>query len=167
MSESTEERTKRKFIAHYNNDYFTTQISIFYLHSLDGTKALLHKPVITQLIRRNHSEQCFLYRLCLTTTDAKNLDDLKDTQPPHSKILMCYHTLFTNEKINEKKLKRTLEKHLKCSIKIKQQYISELKKMKYVSAVKKGEPHDLKGYFNTSANIHRITTINSKLLPNN
>jgi hypothetical protein len=166
VSETSEDKTKRSFITLYNNNYFTTQISIFYLQSTDGIKAQVHKPVITQLVRRIYSEQCFLYRLCLTTTDTKNLDDLKDTQPPNSKMLMSYHTLFTNEKINSDKLKKALEKHLNCTIRIKQQYIGELKKMKYISAVKKGEPHDLKSYFNSSKNIHRIATINAKKLPN-
>lgn len=165
MSETSEEKTKRRFITNYNNDYFTTQISIFYLHSYDGLKALKHKLTVTNLVRRTYPEQCFLYRLCLTTTDTKHLDDLRDTQPSQGEVLMGYHTFFTNNKIDSERLTRALNKRLDGSVRVTQRLLSGRKKLFYTSSFKKGELHDLHSYFGITGQIKRLSTLNKKHLP--
>jgi len=162
MTESSKEKTVRNFINLLDNPYFEVQITIFYNNYYDKDLALEHKPIITKKLKTLFPEQCFLYRLCLFNTEAKNLDDLSQQDELSGEFEMPYHTFFTNKKISLERLSDRLTKHLDCSVRIKQQSFGKLRKIKYTSAVKKGKPFNLQGYFSTDKQLRRYEVIGKK-----
>ena len=164
MSESTEAKTIRNFTNHLTNPYFITQLSIFYNNSFDSKNAINDKPTVTNIVRRSFPNQCFLYRLCLTNTEASNLNDLTKSYSPDYPIEMAYHTLFTNQKIDIEKLVKRLKKKLGKDIRVKQQMIGDWKKTKYIAAVRKGKPHNLQEHFLTDKPVRRFTLIGKNML---
>ena len=164
MSETSEDKTIRNFTTLLDQPYFGVQISILYPYSYDSKKAADHKPIITERIRKAFPNQCFLYRLCLFEVDIKNLEDLKDRESGNQQHTTAYHTLFTNEKVSLEKIKASIEKHCGCEVRVKQQVFGNLKKSRYISAVKKGKPYDLRTHFNSNRPIRRYAVIGEKHL---
>jgi hypothetical protein len=162
MSESSQQKTTRKFVTLLSNNYFRVQISIFYRKLNDSLSALEHKPIITDQLRRAFPNQCFLYRLCLFNVNTKNLDDMKTTEDIQDEVKMPYHTVFTHAKVSIDRIEKILRKHIGNEIFAKQRFFVETKKEQYISVVKKGKPYDLHNQFNSKKPIQRYSIIGEK-----
>jgi hypothetical protein len=165
MSESSEQKTIRKFIKLLENPDFSYQITIFYNNSFDKSEALKHKPIITRLIGKIFPKQPFLYRLALNSrVESENLDDLKSDAELGEVIVMPYHTLFTNQVTEIKLLEERLKERLQVSLRVKRKVFTDSAKVSYIRAVRKGKPHDLEGFFPKDSNIKRIALFGKSFL---
>ena len=63
MSETSEERTKRQYLAVHRSEQWTYKHSIFYEHPEDSKALLDHMVKFKQLLRRRCSDQPFLIRI--------------------------------------------------------------------------------------------------------
>lgn len=145
MSESSSDKTKRKFTALLTTYYWSHQVTVFYSNYLDRNSAPIHKEKITRALRQLYPQSPFLYRLCLSKPiDAEILNDSVGAS---ESVVMPYHTFFTTIPINKKELKASLQKRLGCEVTVRMRYVASWKVSNYIKAVKRDDPHDLEGYF--------------------
>lgn len=163
MSESSEDKTVRKFTKHLQRDVWCYQISIFYKHYSDHSRALLDRKAIVDVIRKGFPRQPFLYRLCLIEAEPEVFDDIKNDCRFGQKLTMAFHTLFTDRIVEIKELEEKLTQKLKTPIRCKRRKFDDLKKYRYLESLNKGEPHNLKQFFNSDA--RRWSIIGRKNLP--
>src|SRR5690606_33648720 len=113
MTESAEERSKRRLVSYLQAYEWTHQISIFYLSLDESREAILDSQKIRKAIPRAWKDQAFLWVLrtknYLTAWTMVTLDDgntdiilpgyagwLPDEDSSKSSFLMPYHVFFTN-----------------------------------------------------------------------
>ena len=145
MTETAEQRTKRRFIEYLDMTEWEYQYSFFYQCAMDAREfALVDAAKLKEKLRRTRSlqSQPFLYRLCLYKSNA-------------------FHTVFTTKKVDQILLKSLVEKVAKVEIRIMGREITSWKIEKYKRAVSKQRPHDLKGFFGDKK-INRIALLNIK-----
>ncbi len=165
MTETSSEKTTRKFISELSKRAFCYQVSIYYNNYSDRLKAPEHKSIITDQLPRTLPKQTFLYRLGIKyNLDATSLDDLKDAADYGEVIDMPYHTLFTTKTTEIDSFKLALERRLNCSLRLKRRIFNDIAKKRYLLAVSRGEPHDLLGYFPDLLNQRRWALIGRKHL---
>jgi len=182
MSESAEDRTKRRFLNLFNLTGWGVQISIFYpnkeesqLHAIKDSKNL------RKMLGKAYKDQPWLYRLCLlyrkTKTETRWEDEVDEEtgeitevevkvqieidEPNH----IAYHTFFTTENFSIRKfetLKGLLKAQCGCDVTIRRRTLYEAKLDSYARAVKKGRAHNFKKYFGCSP--HRYGLINEAAL---
>lgn len=145
MSETAEQRSKRRFNEYLDLKIWTHQYSFFYQCSEDARAcALSDSAKFKEKLRRTKAlkSQPFLYRLCLYRGNA-------------------FHTIFTNEAIEVGLLETIICKASGAEFKVVGREIPEWKIKKYRCSVSKNPPHNLKGFFGDKK-INRIALLNAK-----
>lgn len=147
MTESAEQRTKRRFREYLDLTDWTYQYSFFYQCSEDAREfALSDATRLKEKLRRAKSlrSQPFLYRLCLYQANA-------------------FHTVFTTKPIDLNYLQALIEKASKCELKVAGRAVSEWKIERYKNSVYTQRPHNLVGFFGDKK-INRIALLNAKAI---
>lgn len=150
MSESSQEKTKRKTLELLSSEQWSYQLSIFYRCFSNRLLALEHKEKITRVLKRLNPDQPILYRLCLFDAPHEHLDDIDDNDLVTER--MPYHAVFSSTPfyLKEPDLALALTKVTGISLNVlKRSFKGELKR-RYLSAIKVGELHELKDYFGTN-----------------
>jgi hypothetical protein len=145
LSETAEQRTKRRFIEYLDLTTWTHQYSFFYQCAEDARAcALSDTTKLKEKLRRTKAlkSQPFLYRLCLYRANA-------------------FHTIFTNEAIKVGLLESIICKTSGAELKVVGRELPEWKIERYRHAVSKKPPHNLKGFFGDKK-INRIALLNVK-----
>jgi hypothetical protein len=172
MSESSAEKSKRKFISLLLGYQWNWQYTIFFDHYPEALNIIDNSLVIKDAIKRAHKDTAILYRLAsksinpvfLSGTDAKTL------------VPTPYFTFFTSKKIQYTPLQNLIFSHLEkrgvCifpeneikGVRIKSRTISDSKLYSYSSAVNRQQPHNLKKLLDKK-NVNRFGVLNkSKLI---
>lgn len=162
MSESSSDKTKRKFIDVFSTYYWSHQVTVFYEKYSDRQLAPLHKEKITRALRQLFPETPFLYRLCLSKPIDANI--LHDLTSEDSQVVMPFHTMFTNTPIDYRTLKDSLERRLGCAFKVKVRYMPIWKARNYIKSVSKEDPHSLLSYFPELAHQRRMAFIGKQFV---
>jgi len=165
MTENTIDKTKRKFTDQLSNSYWTYQVSVFYRNYSDSKKALEHRKSITRLFNYHYPRQPFLYRLCLSSTDIDRFEDIGGGNEFGMKLETPFHTFFTTTKIEIKELENSLCSTLGLSVYLRRRVFDGLKKHKYISTVRRENPHDLTKFFNSEKQIKRWSLSGKLFIP--
>lgn len=148
MTETAEERTKRRFREYLELIEWTHQYSFFYQDSEDAKACALGDATrLKEKLRKTKAlkNQPFLYRLCLLRSNA-------------------YHTIFTTQSIDVEFLAVIFQKISVADFKIGGREVSEWKIEKYKHSVSTQKPHNLIGFFGDKK-INRIALLNGKAIP--
>lgn len=169
MSESAEEKTKRRFVECANLGIWNYQYSFFH-NNPDTAKdfAERDKQGLKRILSRKF-KQPFLYRLCLSKrgrTVVEHADE--DTGEIISHIrsngeLVPYHMFLTTKKLPTgfwDDIKDRFDVDLDMAYRTKSSDQVE----KYAQAVLKQKPHNLKRFFGDKK-INRIALLNVALIP--
>jgi len=160
MSESSLEKTKRKYSRILLDHSWHHQISIFYKEYSDCEFALIHKPKITRYLMQKYPQHAFLYRLQLKNTEKRMFNDLS----PQGKIEAPYHTIHSSKKIRRESLLEGLTEALKVDFKLLTRPAHRAKVEKASATIKGTAPHNLERYFGTNKPIRRYSVIGKENL---
>lgn len=147
MSETAEQRTKRRFSEYLDLTTWKYQYSFFYQCSMEARACALSDALkLREKLRRTNILKCrpFLYRLCLYKTNA-------------------FHTVFTTEKIDLDLLNSIASKASDVELRILGRKASDAKIQNYKRAIKRQKPHNLVGFFGDKK-INRISLINKNCI---
>ncbi len=163
MSESPEDRSKRRFLEHLDSHQWTYQVSIFLNYYGDKEHSLDVFDSVRSRIARVYKEQPFLWRLAakggLPPSYFKDEEDIG-----LAKVTSPYLTLFTDTSIPKKEIKHIIDKMPgDFELRVKVTALSEDKINSYRRAVKKQKPHNLKAIYG-DRKINRFGVLNGKHL---
>lgn len=147
MSETSEEKTKRKYLTVLRGYQWLYQHSVFY-DDPDQSHALLeHMVRFKQILRRRCPDQPFLVRI----------QTLKKGSAPHQ----AYLTIFTTKKVED--LREMANKVFPVTMNVLGKRLSAEKHDQIATAIEKQKPHDLSKLFD-KAGINRWTLLNKQHL---
>lgn len=147
MSESSEEKTKRKYLTVLRGYQWSYQHSVFY-DDPDQSHALLdHMARFKQVLRRRCPDQPFLVRI----------QTLKKGSAPHQ----AYLTIFTTKKVED--LREMANKVFPAIMNVMGKKLSVEKLDQIAKAVEQQKPHDLSKLFD-KVGINRWSVLNKQKL---
>lgn len=147
MSETSEEKTKRKYLTVLRGYQWSYQHSVFY-DDPDQSHALLeHMVRFKQILRRRCPDQPFLVRI----------QTLKKGSVPHQ----AYLTIFTTKKVED--LRQMANKVFPATMNVLGKRLSAEKHDQIARAIEKQKPHDLSKLFD-KVGINRWTLLNKQHL---
>jgi hypothetical protein len=156
MSESSEDQSKRTYIAHLHSKEWAYQYTVFYKSLADSKEACNHSADLKRSFRRNLKVP-LLYRLQLRGgLDPKLFTDVTGTK----RVTAAYHTFLSVEKLDEARLEKLAGNATECDIKVRGRPVNQDKLGSIERTVKKQKPHDFNTFFGKS-NIHRFRLLNS------
>lgn len=147
MTESAEQRTKRRFNEYLGLTKWTYQYSFFYQDSSDARACALDDATkLKEKLRRTKAlrTQPFLYRLCLYRANA-------------------FHTIFTTKPIDLELLESVMLKVNHLEIRVVGRSLSAEKIENYRRSVNAQRPHNLISFFGDKK-INRIALLNAACL---
>lgn len=145
MTESAEQRTKRRFNEYLALTTWTHQYSFFYQDSKDARACALDDATkLKEKLRRTKAlkAQPFLYRLCLYKANA-------------------FHTIFTTKAVDLDLLESIIGKVSEVELRTVGRELPEGKIENYKQATNRQRPHNLVGFFGDKK-INRIALLNNK-----
>ncbi len=147
MSETSEEKTKRRYLAVFRTYQWSYQHSIFY-DDPEQSHTLLNDMVkFKQVLRRRCPDQPFLVRI----------QALKSRSRPHQ----AYLTIFTTKKVDD--LREVANKVFPTIMNVMGKKLSVEKLDQIARAIDKQKPHDLSKLFD-KVGINRWTLLNKQYL---
>ncbi|MET0015019.1 MAG: hypothetical protein ABW088_15310 [Sedimenticola sp.] len=160
MSESSEDRTKRKYINYLHSCEWKYQYSIFYKSIAASKEAVNHAHKLKRNFSRTFKNP-LLHRLQLRGgLDPKIFDD----GVPGKRVIAAYHSFFSTDKLDREKLEDIAGRVVDGQIKVNYRSLRPEKLARIESAIKNQKPHDLITFFGKS-NIQRISLLNKKYIP--
>jgi hypothetical protein len=147
LTESAEQRTKRRFIEYMDLTTWTHQYSFFYQSPEDARAcALSDATKLKEKLRKTKAlkSQPFLYRLCLRKANA-------------------YHMVFTTKAVDLELLRSIALKTSEVEIRVLGKKLPDWKIESYKKRVSRQEPHNLVGFFGDKK-INRIALLNVKAI---
>jgi len=159
MSESAEQRSKRKFIEHLDSYPWQFQVSIFYSTYQNSLFIEEHKKALNIWLRRWCKEPILL-RLRTRNTKVCYLFDVPKTN--QKTVPMPYIQLFFINEHQWADIERKLEKIAGENIHLKNRRLSPKKLCSYKRAVKKQKPNNLKKILGDKK-INRFSLLNAQL----
>lgn len=147
MSESSEEKTKRKYLTVLRGYQWSYQHSVFYDDPEQSHALLDHMVRFKQVLRRRCPEQPFLVRI----------QTLKKGAAPHQ----AYLTIFTTKKVED--LREMTNKVFPTTMNVMGKRLSVEKLDQIARAIEKQKPHDLSKVFD-KAGINRWSVLNKHLM---
>lgn len=147
MSETSEEKTKRKYLSVLRGFQWSYQHSVFYDDPEQSHALLEHMVKFKQTLRRHRPDQPFLVRI----------QTLKKGSAPHQ----AYLTIFTTKKVED--LREMANKVFPAIMNVMGKKLSVEKLDQIADAIEKQKPHDLSKLFD-KAGINRWSVLNKNLL---
>lgn len=143
MSESSEEKTKRKYLAVLRGHQWSYQHSVFYDDPEQSHELLEHMVKFKQTLRRRCPDQPFLVRI----------QTLKKGSAPHQ----AYLTIFTTKKVEG--LRELANKVFPATMNVLGKRLSVEKHDSIATTIEKQKPQDLSKVFD-KAGINRWSVLN-------
>ncbi|MDY7550440.1 hypothetical protein RGV59_06250 [Pseudomonas sp. FG1] len=147
MSETSEEKTKRKYLTVLRGYQWSYQHSVFYDKPEQSHALLEHMVKFKQVLRRRCPDQPFLVRI----------QTLKKGAAPHQ----AYLTIFTTKKVED--LQEMANKVFPAIMNVMGKRLSVEKLDQIARAIEKQKPHDLSKVLD-KAGINRWSVLNKHLL---
>lgn len=147
MSESSEEKTKRKYLTVLRGYQWSYQHSVFYDDPEQSHALLEHMVRFKQALRRRCPDQPFLVRI----------QTLKKGSAPHQ----AYLTIFTTKRVED--LREMANKVFPTIMNVMGKRLSAEKHDQIARAIEKQKPHDLSKLFD-KAGINRWSVLNKDKL---
>jgi hypothetical protein len=147
VSESSEEKTKRKYLTVLRGYQWSYQHSVFYDDPEQSYALLDHMVKFKQVLRRRCPDQPFLVRI----------QTLKKGSAPYQ----AYLTIFTTKKVED--LREVANKVFPTIMNVMGKRLSVEKLDQIAGAIEKQKPHDLTKLFD-KAGINRWSVLNKQLL---
>jgi hypothetical protein len=146
MTETAEDRSKRRFCQHLDDDIWRYQVTIFLTQYSDRYVSPEIFQTVRKRIARCYREQPFLWRIGIKAkAKARYFDDL---DPADTAVTVPYMTLYTDRHTERKGLMSCLSKmKLPPDVSVWTQYTNKARRDGYIRKVKLDDPHDLKAYF--------------------
>jgi hypothetical protein len=184
MTESAEDRSKRKFIKHLTSADWNYQVTVFYkTEEASKANAIEDSKKLRKMLGKEFNQYPWLYRLCLlhrkfgvsyeTSIDEETGEIT--TEKTHYEIEepehIAYHTFFTTSgqfpRSRLDKIKRLMTSCCGAVVNIRGQNrfsgsYREDDLARYIGSIKTQKPHNLTKYFGT--NPHRFSLINEAAL---
>ena len=168
MTESAEERTKRRYINNLKSYEWSYQLSVFYVNYESSFNIVSDGAELKQRLGKAF-KQPFLHRLCLKTIKKRDIDVLSidyDRYPElveATRLIVPYHTFFTDGKIPRKEFHYFLDKWFgNNKIYSKGRQVSRWQIERYANAVNFRKPFELHKHLNYEGKINRFAFINKK-----
>lgn len=168
MTESAEERTKRRYINNLKSYEWNYQISVFYINYDSSFNVVNDGAELKQRLGKGF-KQPFLHRLCLKTLKEREIDILwidYDRYPEllgATKLIVPYHTFFTDGEIPRKNFRYFLDKWFgNEEFYSKERRVSRWHIEKYANAVNFRKPFELHKHLKYEGKINRFAFINKK-----
>ncbi len=163
MTESAEERTKRKFLSCFDRYDWNTQISIFLVSAEDIPDALDLFQKTRKHLARKIPEDPILWRICSKGVNPSKV--YSDYHGTSKTLLSPYLTIFTTKELKPNEAKSLFESlKIGTRIIIKARKLSLAKKHTYQRSIKIQKPHDLTKIFGEKK-VKRFGVLNEKLKP--
>lgn len=143
MSESSEAKTKRKYLAVFRDYQWSYQHSVFYDDPEESHALLEHMVRFKQVLRRQHPDQPFLVRI----------QALKKGVATHQ----AYLTIFTTKKVED--LRELTNKVFPSTMNVLGKTLSVEKHDQIARAIEKQKPQDLSKVFGR-VGINRWSVLN-------
>ncbi|ROL73773.1 hypothetical protein BK634_03335 [Pseudomonas chlororaphis] len=147
MSETSEEKTKRKYLAVFRDYEWSYQHSVFYDDPEESHALLEHMVRFKQVLRRRCPDQPFLVRI----------QTLKKGSATHQ----AYLTIFTTKKVED--LRKIANKVFPSIMNVMGKTLSVEKHDQIARAIEKQKPQDLSKVFD-KVGINRWTLLNKQHL---
>lgn len=149
MTESTEDKTKRRYLEYLMLYEWSYQYSFFYKDHEYSRELIHHKPKLTRALSQRFQSQPFLLRVQILNK---------------SKRLQAYVTVFTTEKISMLDMKDATDAcGLSECLNVMSRRCSDWKIESMANKIKEQKPHDLKRFFG-SKTVKRWNVLNKKHL---
>jgi len=145
MSESSEDKTKRKFAAYLRQPIWTFQYTVFYSDMEDSKNLLKHQKVFRQKLARKFPDQTFLLRIQTLNRWG------------HQAYLTIYTTTETNG------IYKLVEDYFHADVRVRHRRVSEAQCNNKARKILTQKPHDLAKWFGP-VRIRRYGVINKALL---
>lgn len=149
MSESSADKTSRKFAAYLRRPIWKFQYSVFYVTPEDSHNLLKDQKVFRQELGRKIPNQPFLIRI---QTLKPRWDD---------SVLQAYLTIYTTERVDS--LKNLADDYFGADVRVIKQALSVLQCRNKARKIIAQRPHDLTKVFG-QARVRRYGVINKHLL---
>lgn len=170
MSESAEDKSKRRFCEYLDLADWRYQYSFFHNDKQTAEEfAIQDGAALRKALARAFKDQPFLYRLCLTSRGYKQAREEVDEDtgeiislPKEKPVILPFHMLFTTKKLDYGVVSKLVDKHcMDSEIGMLYRARTEAQVVRYRSAVKVQKPHNLKRFFGDKK-INRIALLNQK-----
>lgn len=150
MSETSEDKTKRKYLAMLTDHQWSHRYSVFYANPKMSNKLLTDMVGFKQALRKQYPDQPFLIRI-QTTTRGLNGD----------KTLQAYLTILTTAR--SENLKGVASKNFSSEVNVPSEKLLPAKLQSIASAIDTQKPHDLSKVFG-DVRIRRWSVLNTDAL---
>ncbi|MNJ41418.1 hypothetical protein D3C77_363420 [compost metagenome] len=147
MSETTEDKTKRKYLAVFKGNPWSNQYSVFYADPTMSNSLLDDMVAFKQRLRRVYPDQPFLIRIQLKSGSG---------WPLHA-----YLTMFTTKPVDG--LQDLVSQLFTTPMKVLSRRLNEGKMVTIANAIDKQRPQNLSKFF-AKAGVNRWTVLNKGLL---
>lgn len=152
MSESSEDKTRRKILKLLTDHPWSRQYSIFYKNREDSENLIRDLPRFKKELRRKFATIPFLLQTRLY-------------KPKGSVKPFAYVTIFTIDTIHFSKFEEIADSVFDHPVRAVTRYFREEKKISTLNKIKTQKLHNLSGFFNTKK-INRIHLLNKEFLSN-
>ncbi|MBA2925267.1 hypothetical protein G9Q84_20510 [Pseudomonas sp. P7] len=150
MSENTDDKTKRKYLALLTENQWSHRYSVYYADPAMSKSLLTDMVEFKQALRKRYSDQPFLIRI---QTKVGGLND-KTT-------LQAYLTILTTS--SSEGLKVVAHDTFSSEVNIQRGKLSTAKLESIASAIDKQRPHDLSKVFG-DVRVRRYSVLNKEML---
>lgn len=134
MSETSEAKTKRKYLELLRENQWSHRYSVFYDDITLSKRLLADKERFLQLLRKKFPDQPFLVRIQTKAGNGKG-----------SKALQAYLMILTSARSDG--LKEIADKTFSSQMNVPSEKLEGLKLYTIASAIEKQKPHDLQKLF--------------------
>jgi hypothetical protein len=149
MTESSEQKTKRRYVDLLTNYTWSHQYSIFYDDYQQSTNLLRDIKTFKQRLRRRLPDQPFLTKVALLNRDKK---------------LQAYLTMFTTAPAMDWKIEEVACASFSSAVNVIQQRVSVASLERAGQTILRERPHNLNRFFGL-AKINRYAILNQHRLP--
>lgn len=146
MSETTEDKTKRKYLSVFMGNEWWYQTSVFYDDPSESHRLLTDMVMFKQRLRRVYADQPFLMRI--------------QTKSGGGRPLQAYLTMFTTKPLDG--MQPLVDKLFDTQMNVRSRKLTAGKKITIANAVGNQRPQDLSKVFGKSVN--RWSVLNKPLL---
>lgn len=162
MSESSEDKTKRKFKNALKNNTWKYRLNLYFNSYEFGIDLYLYLSKMNSSLRQKNNNVGFVYRVCLNNTRKYVFDEFKDDGYDDSKqfVLAPMVTYFCTAKPILPNLKR-IRSFKMCDYKYTPTEQTEDDITAYLRVLDNQRPHNIKDHLN--GNLQRYGFVNKRL----
>lgn len=150
MSETSEDKTKRNYIALLTKNQWCHQHTLFYVYPEESVNLLTDKVAFQQVLRKQYPDQPFLIRIQTKVGDSDG-----------ENVLQAYLTILTT--VRASGLTQVVDQSFRSEMRVRSRTLSDAKVQSMAGSIDKQKPHNLKKVFG-DVRIRRWTLLNKEML---